>query len=176
MISFNLLISALVMFSIALVLIAALVVIVRRLSIPPQPAQASGYGDDVDAAVARVRGRFNRRARFASHAVLFGGYALAVFVFLLDPFFWRLQFGPLPNAGDLALIGLLWGLVFAAHAASAFVQEAGDRALQREIEAARRGQPGKPKRSLTRLLLTDDGEIEMLAPDQAEADRRATGG
>lgn len=152
-----------------LVLTAALVVIVRRLSRPPQPAQASGYGESVDAAVARVRARFNRRARYAMHAVLYGGYALVVFGFLLDPPFWRSQFGALPNTGDLMLMALLWGLAFAAHSANFFIQEAGDRALQREIEALRSGQRRKPKLSHERLLLADDGELLTLDEDAGAA-------
>lgn len=158
-----------------LVVIAALIVIVRRLTRPPQPAQTSGYGDDLDAAVARVRGRFNRRARFASHAALFGSYALAVLIFLQDPVFWRAQFSGLPNTGDLPLVLLLWGFAFAAHAASFFVQEAGDRALQRELDIIR--SQGKPKRDHDRLLLADDGEVLALDEVEAEAgSRRSLGG
>jgi hypothetical protein len=154
------------------IVVAVLVVIVRRLTRPPQPTQVSGYGEDVDAAVAGVRQRFDRRARYAVHAALYTGYALAVFVFLLDPLFWRSQFGALPNTGDLMLVALLWGLAFAAHSASFFVQEAGDRALRREIEAIRASQRSKPKRSHERLLLTDDGEVETLTLNDAGADRR----
>lgn len=174
MIPIDMLINALALFSVALVVIAILVVMVRRPGRPPQPAQASGYGEDVDAAVARVRARFDRRARYAMHAVLYGGYALAVFGFLVDPLFWRSQFGALPNTGDLMLVALLWGLAFAAHSASFFVQELGDRALQREIEALRSGQRRKPKLSHERLLLADDGEMFTLdeGASAAEADPR----
>ncbi|MGQ9887975.1 MAG: 2TM domain-containing protein [Aggregatilineales bacterium] len=116
MIPFNLLINLLALFILALLLVIVLAVVAGRIAAQRGPRQTEvSYSGDVEAAAARIRGRFNRRARFASHAALFGSYALAVIVFLLDTAFWRAQFGRLPNAGDLTLV-LLWGAVFAAHA------------------------------------------------------------
>ncbi len=170
MIPFNLLINLFALFVLALLLVIVLALVAGRAAARRGPRQTEAvYGDDVDAAAARIRGRFNRRARFATHAVLFGGYALAMIVFLLDPAFWRSQFYGLPNTWDLRLVLLLWAFVFAAHAASFFVQEAGDRALQRELDIIRR--QGKPKRDHDRLLLADDGEV--LAQDDSETAARA---
>lgn len=165
MIPFNLLINLLMLFVLVLLLVIVLALVVGRIAARREPAPAeAAYDDDPKAAVARIRGRFNRRARFASHAALFGGYALAVLIFLQNPAFWRGQFGNLPNPGDLSLVLVLWAFAFAAHAASFLVQEAGDRALQRELDIIRR--QGKPKRDRDRLLLSDDGEV--LALDDSE--------
>lgn len=165
MIPLTLLINLLALFVLALLLVIVLALVAGRIAgrRPLHPA-ASAYSNDVNAAVARVRGRFNRRARFASHAALFGGYALAVLVFLRNPLFWRAQFGNLPNTGDLTLVLVLWAFAFAAHAAGFLVQEAGDRALQRELDII--CCQGKPKRDYDRLLLADDGEVP--AQDDSE--------
>lgn len=169
MIPFNLLINLMALFVVALLLVIVLALVVGRIAARRAPAPADAIDDDdLKAAAARIRGRFNRRARFATHAVLFGGYALSIIVFLLDPDFWRALFGGLPNTWDLRLVLLLWAFAFAAHAASFFVQEAGDRALQREFE--RMSSAGdKIKRTPDRLLLADDGEVmDIPFPDRDE--------
>lgn len=102
-----------------------------------------------------IERRTRRRSQYATHAVLFAGFALANIVFLLSPVFWR-GFMTLPNTGDLLLILFTWGVIFAAHSARFLTQEAGDRALA-ALE--------KPKRDFGHLALDEDGEITLL-PDE----------
>ena len=102
--------------------------------------------------IQQIEQRTKRRSRFATHAVFFVGFALFIIIFLLEPSMWR-NFMTLPNTGDLVLIAAIWAVIFAAHAARFWVEEAGDRAIGRLTEAE------KPKRSFDRLLLDDEGEL-----------------
>lgn len=57
----------------------------------------------------------------------------------------------LPNIGDLFLILVIWAAFFATHAVRFYFQEAGDRAIEREM-----AQFGKAKRRLSSDLIEDD--------------------
>jgi hypothetical protein len=113
-----------------------------------------------------VRQRYQRRASFAGHAILFGCFAIFSLIFLLTPDIWR-RFMTLPNIGDVFLILLIWGAVFISHAARFYFQEAGERAVEREMEnfACR-----QEKRKITHL--SDDGEIIEDVIDWDEQKRR----
>jgi hypothetical protein len=102
----------------------------------------------------RLTERYQRRTTFAGHAVVFACFALASSVFLLDPPFWR-RFMTLPNTGDVFLILVVWSSVFAAHTARFYLQEAGDRAVERAMGYFDRPQPRKRKS----YLLDNDGDI-----------------
>lgn len=103
-----------------------------------------------------INRRYQQRASFAGHAILFCGFAIYSLIFTISPAFWR-QFMTLPNAGDILLILLIWTVFFAAHAARFYFQEAGYRALERELEYLGVRQDDHGKRKISRLA--DDGEI-----------------
>jgi len=83
--------------------------------------------------VQRVTQRFRRRSRYAVHVTLFAAYFAFCGVLFLSRGLLR-NFMTLPNPGDLLLIFMIWGAGAAAHSVWFYFQEAGDRAIQRELE------------------------------------------
>ncbi len=109
---------------------------------------------DYDLLIRRIEARTRRRAGFALHATLFICFAVCSIIFMLDPTFWR-SFVTLPNTGDIFLILVVWGGIFAARAVRFYFQEAGDR----QIEALYSSAAQQHKRKRSRLALATDGEI-----------------
>lgn len=137
------------------VMIAALrtFVVRRRLTEPP-----------IGERLRRIRARYTHKRRFAVHAVLYGVFTLAAFMFLLDPAFWH-AWVTLPNDGDIFLIWLVWSALMLAHGVSYYFQDAEDRAVLRALDAEQAPYE-KPKHD--RLILTDDGEVLDVTDDSIE--------
>jgi hypothetical protein len=114
------------------------------------------FTDNPQAIIERVRQRYQRRASFAGHAILFGCFALFSIIFMLTPDIWR-RFMTLPNSGDVFFLFLIWGAIFVSHAARFYFQEAGDRAVEHEME-----QFGWRREREKRKIghLSDDGGID----------------
>lgn len=114
--------------------------------------------DYVSADYTRLHEWYEKRRKFATHAVLYMGFALLCIIFFLNPAFWR-QYMTLPNTGDLLIILVVWTVLFLSRLASFLVYERYQRALDRYE---------KPKR----LLLDEDGELdEHITPDEAARGR-----
>lgn len=113
----------------------------------------------------RVRLRYQRRATFASHAILFGFAALCSAVFVIKPDIWR-NFMTLPNIGDIFLIMVVWTAIFATHVARFFFQEAGDRAIEHELSRF-----GKAKRRLSSDSAIYEDDIDWEDENQQRRTR-----
>lgn len=122
---------------------------------------------DYDLLIRRIEARTRRRAGFALHATLFICFAVCSIIFMLDPTFWR-SFVTLPNTGDLFLILVVWGGIFAARAVRFYFQEAGDR----QIEALYSSTYQQAKRKRSRLALAEDGEMVVDDEDDWTQARR----
>ncbi len=105
----------------------------------------------------RLHDWYEKRRNFATHAVLYSGFALLCIIFFLNPAFWR-QYMTLPNTGDLLIILAVWTVIFLSRLAAFLVYERYQRALDRYE---------KPKR----LLLDDDGELDDRAAGDDVAPR-----
>ncbi|MBI5670387.1 MAG: hypothetical protein HZC41_20530 [Chloroflexi bacterium] len=102
----------------------------------------------------RLHEWYEKRRRFATHAVLYIGFAVLCIIFFLNPAFWR-QYMTLPNTGDLLIILAVWTVIFLSQLASFLVYERYQRALDRYE---------KPKR----LRLDEDGEIRDSFDDETD--------
>jgi hypothetical protein len=119
--------------------------------------------------VRRVEQRFQRRSKFAVHVTLFAAYFLFCVVLFFSRGFLR-DFMTLPNPGDLLLILIIWGTAIAAHSVWFYFQEAGDRAIQREID--REVIYTKRKRNRLSDDADEDYEIGEIFSDEPQSDQR----
>ncbi len=125
--------------------------------------------NDYERLIQRIEARTRRRSGFALHATLFTMFAVCSIIFMLDPSTWR-SFMTLPNTGDLFLILIVWGAVFASRAARFYFQDAGDREIERLYISTYRQGKRKPYRE--HLVLAEDGEMLDVIDDSLSEKRQ----
>lgn len=116
----------------------------------------------------RVNARFKRRLWFIGHVFLFIATILVVIFFLRIPLF--LRFGP--------IIFAIWAMFVALHAVVYYILDERDRAVDREVEKAKRYLDDDPLHEakpiddadLGHYEIGDDGEL-LYGNDDEDAQR-----